>query len=139
MKRAFKVLLLLSLGLALLALIGGLATWQQLAVTPGMTVSINGEHLDLEGLGDSFGLLSGLGALIGVFVAGLVLCLIVPLVLLLSLGLPILLLCLMLGGMLLGVFSLGALLFSPLILLVLLLWLVFRPKSKPSPKANIAA
>ena len=135
MKTAFKILLLLSVGLLLMALIAGTAVWQGLADhAPGISVSINGEDLDLEALGVAVPWFS---AVLGIFIAGLVMCIAVPLVLLLGLGLPLLILSVVIGGLLLGAFSIGALLFSPLFLLVLVLWLILR--RRPKATANIAA
>jgi hypothetical protein len=132
MKNLLKILLLLSVGLVVLALIAGTTFWHGLAGQPGISVSINGEELDLQGLGAA---VPWFGAVLGLFVAGLVMCVVVPLLLLLGLGLPLLIVGVVFGSVLLGVFGIGTLLFSPLILLVLVLWLILRRR----PKANITA
>ncbi|MCV2359343.1 hypothetical protein LNV08_10200 [Paucibacter sp. TC2R-5] len=130
MKTTFRWLLILSLGLALLGLLAGGALWQELMAQPGVSISINGEDLDIEGLHA----MSGVGAVLGVLATGAVLCLVIPLVLLFSVGLPLLLTVLILGFVAVGLLSLGAMLFSPVIILGLLLWLVLRNKRPRSPR-----
>ena len=132
MKTTFKWLLILSMALALLAVIGGAALWQEIAAQPDVSISINGEDIDVHGV-DA---VSWIGAVAGVLVAGVVICIVLPLVLLLGLGLPLLLLGIGLACALLGVFSVGAIFFSPLILLGLLVWWMLRSKKAPAPKAE---
>jgi prolipoprotein diacylglyceryltransferase len=141
MRSFFKWLLILGLAMGLLALMAGGALWHQVASQPEVSISINGADLDL----DDWQGLSWFGGVIGMLVAGAVLCIVLPLVLLFSLGLPILLALMVLGFVLLGVVGVGAMLGSPLIILGLLLWLVFRNKrprstrsANPPPPASIA-
>lgn len=133
MRLIFRRLILLGLVMLALTVMAGGSLWHHFgdfAADPGFTLSINGEDVDLGGLQNFEG--SGLGALL---LAGLVVaviaCLVVPLVLLLSVGLPLLILLLVLGGLALGAVSLGALVFSPIWLVLLVLWLLLR-----SPRAN---
>ena len=130
MKTTFKWLLILSLGIALLGLFAGGALWHELMTQPDVSISINGEDLDIGELHA----LSGVGAVLGVLATGAVLCLVIPLVLLFSVGLPLLLTVVILGFVAVGVLSLGAMLFSPLIILLLLLVLVLRNKRPKSPR-----
>ncbi|MBB4843079.1 hypothetical protein HNP55_001598 [Paucibacter oligotrophus] len=133
MRLIFRRLLLLGLLMLALTVMAGGSLWHHFgdfAADPGFTLSINGEDVDLSGLQDFEG--PGLGSLL---LAGLVVaviaCVVVPLVLLLSVGLPLLILLLVLGGLALGAVSLGALVFSPIWLIVLVLWLLLR-----SPRAS---
>jgi hypothetical protein len=131
MRSFFKWLLILGLAMGLLALMAGGALWHQLASQPDVSISINGADLDF----DDWQGLPWFGGVIGMLVAGAVLGIVLPLVLLFSLGLPILLALMVLGFVLLGLFSVGAMLGSPLIILGLLLWLVFRNK-RPRSRAG---
>jgi hypothetical protein len=135
MNRLAKFTLLLSLLLALAAIIGGILIWQELAAHPQFSISINGEAIELDALHSMHwaGLL--FGGVIASLVLALLLLILLPLLLLLGLGLPLLLLALCVGAAVLGVASAGALLFSPLILLALLLWWMLRSK----PAAQSAA
>ncbi|WP_310387847.1 hypothetical protein [Roseateles sp.] len=129
MKTTFKWLLILSLGLALLGLFAGGALWHALIAQPDVSISINGEDLDLQGLQS----VPWFGVVFGMLAAGAVVCLVIPLVLLFSVGLPLLLTLAILAAVAVGLLSLGAMLFSPLILLVLLLLIVLRKKRPKSP------
>ncbi|MFY7864875.1 hypothetical protein [Roseateles sp.] len=138
MKNAFKWLLIAGAVMAMLALWSGFALWhgvQEFLMEPGVSFSINGESIDIEGLRE-WGAAPWYEVLFGMLVAGLVVCLVLPLVLVFSIGLPILLTVLILGGLAVGLLSLGGLLFSPLIVVALLLWLVFRNKRRASPGAT---
>jgi len=126
MRTAFKVVLAFGLVMMLLASLAGVAIWHELASSPGLHITINDEELSAAGfgLGDFLGLVLGLG------IAGVVVLLVVPVVLLFSIGLPLLivggvlaLLCLLFSGI-------GAVLFSPLFLFGLLLWLILRKPRK---------
>ncbi|MBT9491041.1 MAG: hypothetical protein IV107_01550 [Paucibacter sp.] len=130
MKSFFKWLLILSIGLVLLLMLAGGSLWSELISGPGVSISINGEDLDFGGLSD----VPWYSAIFGMLVAGVVVCILLPLVLLFSLGLPLLLLGLTLVFVFIGTIGLGSLLFSPLILLVLLLWLIFRNKRPQQPR-----
>jgi hypothetical protein len=131
MKTVFKVLLAFGLVTMLLASLAGVAIWHEVASSPGLHISINGDELNSADfdLGDFLGMVLGLG------IAGVVVLLVVPVVLLFSIGLPLLivggvlaLLCLLFSGI-------GAVLFSPLFLFGLLLWLLLRkPKSRQAAK-----
>jgi hypothetical protein len=130
MKRFFHLSLILALVLASLTMFGGFFVWQEIASHPDVAVTINGDDFDLQGLEMSGA--SGLGGLIlGSLVAGLVLFIVVPLCLLIGLGLPLLIIGGLLALGLLAVLGVGAIVFSPLLLLVLLLWLLLRKPSKP--------
>ncbi|MCV2350934.1 hypothetical protein [Paucibacter sp. Y2R2-4] len=134
MKNAFKWLLIGGALLAMLAMWSGFALWHGLhefVMQPDVSFSINGEDIDIEGLRE-WGSAPWYEVMFGMMMAGLALCLVLPLVLVFSIGLPILLTVLILGGVAFGLLSLGGLLFSPFILLALLLWLVFRNKRRPS-------
>jgi|SRR6218665_3414407 len=124
MKTFLKISLALTLLLAIAALMAGTAIWNGLGSHADMTVSINGENLPIE----QMGLMHWAGTFFGVLVAGFVVIVVVPLALLVGLGLPLLLLGLGLGIALLAVFSVGALMLSPLIFVLLILWLLLRNK-----------
>ncbi len=79
MRRVFKILLLMSLAMAVLALIGGTLVWQELIAQPDIGISINGEDMGVQ----SFGAVPWFGAVLGMFIAGLVICVVLPLALLL--------------------------------------------------------
>lgn len=132
----FKVLIILAIGMALLAVLTGGALWHALSDMPGIHVSINGQEL-FEGsdfFGDSVN-----PTLAGCLLIGVVACIALPLVLLLSVGLPLLVIGLVLGAVLLGALSLGSLLASPVLLMLLLLWLLLRsPKKHAAPPARPA-
>ncbi|MET0520028.1 MAG: hypothetical protein ABW005_14485 [Burkholderiaceae bacterium] len=141
MKNLLK--LALALGVLMLGalLIGGWALWSELAGSAGPHVhlSVNGEDIALTRM--DFG--DGFGAGLGLLIAGLVLLVVLPLALLLGLGLPLLILGLVLGAVLLAMLSVGALLFSPLLVLGLILWLLLRPRKvaaapppRTEPRAN---
>ncbi|MEJ6007251.1 hypothetical protein WG899_17010 [Paucibacter sp. AS339] len=134
MKNVFRWFLIAGAVVGLLALCSGFALWQGLhefAMHPDVSLSINGEDIDIQGLRD-LGSTPWYEVMFGMTVAGLVVCLILPIVLVFSIGLPILLTVMILGGVAFGLLSLGSLLFSPFIILALLLWLVFRNKRRPA-------
>ena len=136
--RLFKLTMIGCLVLALLALVGGTALWHQLGSDvlgghhPGLSVSVNGDDVDIQ----SFAGLDWLGSVIGVFVAGLVLCLVVPLLLLLGLGLPLLIVGGVLCCILAALLSAGAVVFSPFVLFVLFIVWAVRRKPRATPPAN---
>jgi hypothetical protein len=131
MRSLFKWTLILSLACVLLAGLGGAALLHALTQIPDVSISINGEAMDLAELG--FAPISA--TLLGMTAAALVVCVVLPLVLLLGVGLPLLLTGLMLGLVLALLLGLGALLGSPIIVLALLLWLLLRPRRAPRAAA----
>ncbi|MBV8604668.1 MAG: hypothetical protein JO224_08315 [Pelomonas sp.] len=97
----------------------GHAGWQ-----PDFSLSVNGDDVDLDGF-------NGPGWLVGLIVTGvvgLVLGVVLPLVLLLGIGLPLLIVGVVIGALVLAVCGVGAVLCSPFVLFGLLaLWLI-RPR-----------
>ncbi len=134
MKRFLQWMLALSAVLMVLAAVGGYALWQELAVHPSVSVSINGEDLGLHELHAAhWG-----GLMLGGLVLTLVLLVVLPLALVLGFGLPLLIVTAVAGIGLLAMLSLGGLLLSPLLLIGLLLWLMLwlmlrRKSSNQSP------
>jgi len=141
MKSFAKFTLALSLVLALVAAVSGVWLWQEMLDHPGVSVSINGADLDPDELGlRELGFSHWGELLLGGLAVGFVMLFVLPLVLLLGVGLPLLIV----GGVLLGVlgmglaamFSVGALLGSPFIVLGLLIWLLLRDRrAKPQARA----
>lgn len=136
MRTFFKTVFVLALVSALVMLAFGLGLFALLGDLSDLHIRINGDDLVWSGLdlGDV------IGAGIGLLVAAVVVCVVVPLALLLGLGLPLLIF----GGLLvagvMAVLGIGALLGSPLILIGLVLWLLLRdkprqPRAAP-PQAN---
>ena len=134
MKQVFRIMLILSLALAVLAILSGIGLWHEAGSHPGLSVSVNGDDLDLEGFGD----LHGLGVIAGLGIAALVMCVVVPLVLLFSIGLPLLIVGVVLAAVVISVMSVGALLFSPLIVIGVVLYLLLRTKKPRASRASIA-
>ncbi|OYU26479.1 MAG: hypothetical protein CFE41_15590 [Burkholderiales bacterium PBB2] len=135
MKSFAKFTLALSLVLALVAAVSGVWLWQEMWSHPGVSISINGEDLYLGEMA------SGQWAelLVGGLITGMVLLFVLPLVLLLGVGLPLLIvggvLVCVVGTVLAALFSVGAVLGSPLILLGLVLWLLLRDR-RPKRRAQ---
>ena len=71
-----------------------------------------------------------LGATLGLFIAGALLCLVIPLLLLLGVALPLFIVAAVLGVGLVAVLGVGAVVGSPLILLGLLLFVVLRNRRR---------
>lgn len=126
----------LTLGLALVLLLWLLAHhgapfWHGSGLHPDVVFDLDGQVWQLGGWEPAQGLSGWLGALIAlvaVAAVGLVALLVVlPLVLLLGVGLPLLLAAVGVGVAVLAVSGVGVLLFSPLLLLALLLWWLLRP------------
>ncbi len=126
----------LTLGLALLLLVWLLAHhgapfWHVSGLHPDVVFDLDGTVWRLEGWEPAHGLSGGLRAMVAVFAVGavalVVLLFVLPLVLLLGVGLPLLLAAVGVGVAVLAVSGVGALLFSPLILLALLMWWLLRP------------
>ena len=134
MKRAFRIIFILSLALAVLAILSGIGLWHEASSHPGLSISVNGDDLAMRGLID----LNWLGAIAGLSIAAVVLCVVVPLVLLFSIGLPLLIVGAVLAAVMVTVMSVGALLFSPLIVIGLVLYLLLRTKKPRSSRAGIA-
>ncbi|CAN5321460.1 hypothetical protein BH11PSE10_BH11PSE10_13880 [soil metagenome] len=138
MKQVFRIMVILSLALAVLAILSGIGLWHEAGSHPGLSVSVNGDDLDLEGFGD----LHGLGVIAGLGIAALVMCVVVPLLLLFSIGLPLLIICAVvlavLAAVVFSAMSVGALLFSPLIVIGVVLYLLLRSKKPRPSRASIA-
>ena len=134
MKQAFRIMFILSLALALLAILSGIGLWHEASSHPGLSVSINGDDLDLDGMGG----VHWLGLIAGLSIAAVVLCVVVPLVLLFSIGLPLLIVGAVEAAVVVSVMSVGALLFSPLIVIGVVLYLLLRTKKPRPSRASIA-
>ena len=130
MKTLFKILFIGAALMMVLAMFGGFAL---LGGGPDAHVWVNGDELFLGG-----GLGDWLGASIGLFVAGVVCVVVVPLVLLLGVALPLLIVCALLVLPLVALLGVGALLGSPLILLGLLLFVVLRNRRRSMEAARAA-
>ncbi len=129
MKTLFKAFFLVGFALVALAVLLGWGAIHVLGDVPGVHLQVNGDEVIWSGLD----LFDALGAGLGLVITLGVMCLVVPLVLLLGLGLPLLILgALALAGIaaLLGV---GALVGSPLIVIGLIVWLLVRDKKPRHP------
>lgn len=124
MKTLFKILFIGTALMVLAAMFGGFALLHHHG--SDMHIVMNDEELFLGG--SDFG--DWLGAGIGLFIAGVVCCVVVPLVLLLGLALPLLILAGVFGLGLAALLGVGAVLGSPLILLGLLLFVVLRNRRR---------
>ncbi|MFG6485201.1 hypothetical protein ACG04R_00885 [Roseateles sp. BYS78W] len=132
MKTLFKILFIGTALMVLVAMFGGFALLHHHG--SDMHIVLNDEDL-FFGAGDDFG--GWLGASIGLFIAGVVCLLVVPLVLLLGVALPLLIVCGVFAVMLAALLGAGAVLGSPLILLGLLLFVVLRNRNR-AMKASAA-
>lgn len=125
MKTFFKLLLALSLVMVLASVALGVVAFGAISDTDGVHIVINGH----EWTGGTLDMADGFTVFLALLIGGLVMCVVVPLVLLLGLGLPLLLL----GGLAVlavaAVLGTGALLGSPLLLVVLVVWLLVRDRS----------
>jgi hypothetical protein len=130
MKTLFKILFIATALMVLMAMFGGFALLNHHG--SDMHIVLNDDELFFGG--SDFG--DWLGASIGLFVAGLVCVVVLPLVLLLGVALPLLIV----GGVLTvvvgGLLGVGALLGSPLILLGLLLFIVLRNRRRANSAAR---
>jgi len=133
MKTLFKILFIGAALMMALAMFGGFALLHH---GPGFHFMLDGDEFFLGDFGD-FG--DWFGAGIGLFVAGLVCLVVLPLVLLLGVALPLLLVGGMLALVLAGLLGAGALLGSPLILLGLLLFVVLRNRRRAAAHATSEA
>jgi len=127
MRTLFRFVALLMLACIVLSILGGGALlhgiWHD-----GVHISVDGD--EVFGASSMF---DGLGVLIGFAVAGLVLAVVLPLVLLFSVGLPLLIV----GCIVAAVLGAGALACSPFILfLVLMVWLLRRNKPRRTGRRN---
>jgi hypothetical protein len=123
MKTLFKILFFAAALMAVLAMFGGFALMH--GHHPDMSFVVNGEDLFIDSdMGD------WLGAGIGLFIAGVVVCVVVPLVLLLGVALPLLIAGGVLAVVVAGLLGVGAVLTSPLILIGLGLFVVLRNRSR---------
>jgi hypothetical protein len=122
MKTLFKIVIAVTALMLLLAMMGGVALLTH--HDSDMHIVLNDEEMFLGGFGD------WVGATIGLFVAGLVCIVVVPLVLLLGVALPLLIVGGVLAVVVASVLGVGAVLGSPLILLGLLLFVVLRNRSR---------
>ncbi len=124
MKTLFKILFIGTALMVLLAMFGGFALLNH----HGSDVHfvLGGEELFLGGgdVGD------WLGATIGLFVAGIICVVVLPLVLLLGVALPLLIVGGVVAVVIASILGVGAVLGSPLILLGLLLFVVLRNRSR---------
>ncbi len=129
MKTLFKAFLILTLGVVLLSVVGGCSLLHHVFSEPGVHITINGDEWTDPDIGDVIGGILGLGA------AGLMIFVVVPLVLVFAVGLPLLLVGGFIGFVVLLFCGLGAVLFSPAFLLVLVLWLLLRRPKARAPAA----
>jgi len=129
MKTLFKAFLILALCVVLLSVVGGCSLLHHVFCEPGVHITINGDEWTDPDIGDFIGGMLGLGA------AGLMIFVVVPLVLVFAVGLPLLLVGGFIGFVVLLFCGLGAVLFSPAFLLVLVLWLLLRRPKARAPAA----
>ena len=129
MKTLFRLCMGLGIGLAFIMIIGLTLAFfsghgHGTPFSHDFGISINGDDVDI---GDIF------GGMIGITVAGavmLVLCVVLPLVLLIAIGLPLLIVGAVLAAVVAVLCGVGAVLGSPLILLALLLLWAVKPRKK---------
>jgi hypothetical protein len=124
MKTLFKILFIGTALMVLAAMFGGFALLHHHG--SDMHIVLNDEELFLGG--SDFG--DWLGASIGLFVAGAVCLVVLPLVLLLGVALPLLVVGGVLALVVASLLGVGAVLGSPLILLGLLVFIVLRNRSR---------
>jgi hypothetical protein len=125
MKTLFKILFIGSALMVLMAMFGGFALLHHHG-GPDMHIVLGDEELFLGGT--DFG--DWLGAVIGLFVAGIICVIVVPLVLLLGVALPLLIVGGVVALVVAGLLGVGAVLGSPLILFGLLLFVVMRNRRR---------
>ena len=125
MKTLFKILFIGTALMVLMAMFGGFALLHHHG-GPDMHIVLDDGEFFLGGsdVGD------WLGATIGLFVAGIVCVIVVPLVLLLGVALPLLIVGGVLALVVASLLGVGAVLGSPLILLGLLLFFVMRNRRR---------
>ncbi len=125
MKTLFKILFIGTALMVLAAMFGGFALLHHHG-GPDMHIVLDDGEFFLGG--SDFG--DWLGASIGLFVAGVVCVIVLPLVLLLGVALPLLIVGGVLALVVASLIGVGAVLGSPLILLGLLLFIVLRNRSR---------
>ncbi|KQV53124.1 hypothetical protein ASC95_10185 [Pelomonas sp. Root1217] len=125
MKTLFKILFIGTALMVLMAMFGGFALLHHHG-GPDMHIVLDDGEFFLGGsdVGD------WLGATIGLFVAGIICVIVVPLVLLLGVALPLLIVGGVLALVVASLLGVGAVLGSPLILLGLLLFVVMRNRRR---------
>lgn len=124
MKTLFKILFIGTALMVLAAMFGGFALLHHHG--SDMHIVVNDEELFFGG--SDFG--DWLGASIGLFVAGAICVVVLPLVLLLGVALPLLIVGGVMAAVVASLLGVGALLGSPLILLGLLVFIVLRNRSR---------
>jgi hypothetical protein len=124
MKTLFKILFIATAVMVLMAMFGGFALLHHHG--SDMHIVVNDDELFLGG--SDFG--DWVGASIGLFIAGLVCVVVLPLVLLLGVALPLLIVGGVLTVVIAGLLGVGAVLGSPVILLGLLLFVVLRNRRR---------
>ncbi|MGM9481648.1 hypothetical protein ACS5PN_10750 [Roseateles sp. NT4] len=125
MKTLFKILFIGTALMVLVAMFGGFALLHHHG-GPDMHIVLDDGDIFLGG--SDFG--DWLGASIGLFVAGIVCVVVLPLVLLLGVALPLVIVGGVLTLVVASLLGVGAVLGSPLILLGLLLFVVLRNRSR---------
>lgn len=130
MKTLFKILFIGAALMTLMAMFGGFALLNHHG--SGMHVMLGGDELFFGG--SDWG--DWLGATLGLFIAGVVLCVVVPLVLLLGVALPLVICAAVVGVVLVAVLGVGAVLGSPLILLGLLFFVVLRNRRRAASEKS---
>jgi hypothetical protein len=131
MKTLFKILFIGTALLMLASVFGGFALLHHAG--PDMHITFNDDELSF---GNDFGDLLGAG--IGLFIAALVCCIVVPLALLLGVALPLLIMAGVFGLVLVALLGVGAVLGSPLILLGLLMFVVLRNRRRANQAVRTA-
>ena len=132
MKTLFKILFIGTALMMVAGLFGGFALLHHAG--PDWHVTVDDDELFF---GSDFG--DWLGAGIGLLVAGVVCCVVMPLALLLGVALPLLVVAGIFGFGLVAVLGVGAVLGSPLILLGLLLFVVMRNRRRANAAVKSGA
>lgn len=128
MKSFFKFILGATLVLGLLSMAFGVLVALNVLTQPNFSISINGSELPLQDLHAAHWVLGTMG----LGVAAMVVVVVVPLALLLGLAMPLLMLALGLSLGLMALLGVGALVLSPLLVVVLaLVWLSRRRTRRP--------
>lgn len=130
MKTLFKILFIGTALMVLMAMFGGFALLNHHG--SDMHIVLDDGEFFLGG--SDFG--DWLGASIGLFVAGIICVLVVPLVVLLGVALPLLIVGGVMAVVVVSLLGVGAVLGSPLILLGLLLFVVLRNRSRANNAAR---
>ena len=130
MRTLFKAFFILALGVVLLSILGGFSVAHHVFSEPGVHIVVNGDEWTDPDVGDF------IGAMIGLGVGGLVCFVVLPLVLLFAVGLPLLIVGGVIGLLVLVFCGVGAVVFSPAFLVILVLWLLLRrPKARAAGQA----